>query len=214
MIADPLNDKKTVYIAGPMRGIKDYNFPAFDAASVKLEAMGYQVISPADLDREAGHSFSELGSDWDWNTIPEGFNLKQAVIRDTFAIINNADEICLLTGWANSKGAQAEAALGRWLGLKVWELEPEDVLQEAFRITRGDRQAQYGPPDQDFQRTATMWNVLFGWNVEPWQVAAAMVCVKLSRQTHQLKRDNAVDLAGYARCMQVCVDAAAARNTR
>jgi len=210
MIADPTT-KKTVYLAGPMRGIKCYNFPAFDAAKAKLEAAGYSVISPADLDREAGHSFDHLGPGWDWNKLPPDFELREAVVRDSMAIIHEADEICLLPGWFNSKGAQAEAALGRWLGLKVWELQPEDVLEEALRITRGDRQAQYGPPDQDFQRVANMWHTLFGWQVEPWQVAAAMVCVKLSRQTHQMKRDNAVDLAGYARCMQMCVDAAAAR---
>ena len=84
----------------------------------------------------------------------------------------------------------------------------EDVLEEALRITSGDRQNQYGPPDQDFARTAGMWTALFGYKLsapfEPRDVAMAMICLKLSRETHQRKRDNAVDGAGYFRCLHLC----------
>jgi len=37
---------------------------------------------------------------------------------------------------------------------------PESILVEAERVTSGDRQAQYGPPDQDFQRIAKMWQMV------------------------------------------------------
>ncbi|MHB1850453.1 MAG: DUF4406 domain-containing protein, partial [Acidimicrobiales bacterium] len=43
-----------IYIAGPMRGVKDWNFPAFDAARDLLVAAGWEVVSPADLDRAGG----------------------------------------------------------------------------------------------------------------------------------------------------------------
>jgi hypothetical protein len=86
--------------------------------------------------------------------------------------------------------------------------EEEDVLEEALRITSGDRQNQYGPPDQDFTRTAAMWSALFGHKLkspfEARDVAMAMICLKLSRETHQRKRDNAVDGAGYFRCLHLC----------
>jgi hypothetical protein len=87
---------------------------------------------------------------------------------------------------------------------------PEDILEEALRITGGDRQNQYGPPDQDFRRTAEMWSGLFrdmlkeGISFEPYHIAQAMILLKMSRQLHQRKRDNWVDTAGYARCGQVC----------
>jgi hypothetical protein len=42
-----------VYIAGPMRGIPEFNFPAFDAAA-RGRAMGLEIISPAELDRAHG----------------------------------------------------------------------------------------------------------------------------------------------------------------
>ena len=70
-----------------------------------------------------------------------------------------------------------------------------------MRLTEptGDRQAAYGPPTQDFQRTAAMWSALKGVQFTAQEVAMFMICLKLSRQTHQRKRDNWVDIAGYAR---------------
>jgi hypothetical protein len=201
--------KAIVYISGPMSKIRLYNFPAFDAARDDLEAKGYAVISPADLDREHGFDPSTLPADWDWNTLPESFSLMDAVDRD-YNAIRSANEVCLLPGWQNSTGAQAEAGLARWMRKPVWEYAPEDILDEAARITRGDRQASYGPPDQDFRRTADMWTAMFGhglrdgWRFEPVHVAQAMIALKLSRSQHSKRRDNPVDIAGYARCMDVC----------
>lgn len=88
--------------------------------------------------------------------------------------------------------------------------QSDDVLAEAFKITRGDRQATYGPPDQDFRRTAGMWTALFGHMLkegeafEPRHVAMAMIQLKCSREIHQRKRDNWVDMAGYASCGSRC----------
>lgn len=89
----------------------------------------------------------------------------------------------------------------------------EDVLEEALRITGGDRMADYGPPDQDFRRTAVMWEQLLTariidgkLDIRPQDVASCMIAIKLSRQTHQNKRDNWVDLAGYARCGNLCME--------
>jgi hypothetical protein len=86
-----------------------------------------------------------------------------------------------------------------------------DILDEAKELTTGPRNNQYGPPDQDFQRTADMWNGLFGdMLVEPFQakhVAMAMIALKLSRARWMDLRDNWVDIAGYARCGHICVAA-------
>lgn len=94
---------------------------------------------------------------------------------------------------------------------------PESILEEATRLVTGDRQASYGPPDQDFARTAKMWEALledgitqlgqhgkFRLHITPAQVAMCMIALKLSRETHQKKRDNRVDIAGYAHCLEVC----------
>ena len=88
----------------------------------------------------------------------------------------------------------------------------EDILEEALRLTSGDRQNQYGPPDQDFARTAKMWSALKGIEFEARDVAMFMICLKLSREVHQRKRDNAVDGAGYFRCLHICNQVALANN--
>lgn len=109
------------YVAGPMRNFVLYNFPAFDAAAAELRSHGLEVISPAELDRQAGFDPVNLPADWDWNTLPEDFALRHAVERDIAAIIK-CDAIHLLPGWEASKGARAERAVAEWLGLGVFEL--------------------------------------------------------------------------------------------
>jgi len=112
------------------------------------------------------------------------------VIRNTDAEMNGA-----------SPETEPFRRISDYQGLSaIIEPADEDILEEALRITRGDRQAQYGPPDQDFQRTARMWSALKGVEFSAHDVAMFMILLKCSRQTHQHKRDNWVDIAGYARC--------------
>ena len=93
----------------------------------------------------------------------------------------------------------------------------EDILETALRITSGDRQNSYGPPAQDFRRTGDMWTALFrdklkdGESFAPFNVAQAMILLKMSRQLHQRKKDNWIDTAGYARCGAICDEATNAK---
>lgn len=197
---------KTIYIAGPMRGKEFFNFPAFDNAKLWLEHCGYVAISPADLDREAGFDPYLLGSEADWNNLEKcDFSLSDAIDRDIKAL-KQCDLIYMLHGWERSKGAKAEKALAEWMGLEVLHQEPEDVLEEALRITRGDRNNDYGHPFDDFTKTAKLWSVILGVDVGPEHVAMCMVCVKLSRQCHAPKRDNLVDGAGYFRTLSMVMN--------
>lgn len=82
----------------------------------------------------------------------------------------------------------------------------EDVLSEAARLITGDRNQTYGSPTQNFQDTAAIWSIILrnklrdGVRIEPGEVASMMVGLKLARQPAQPKRDNWVDIAGYAGC--------------
>lgn len=199
-----------VYIAGPMRGIPYLNFPAFDDAEKHLRESKCLPVSPAEMDRQAGFDPLTLPAETDWTDLDSlDFSLHAAIDRD-LAALKNCDAIYLLNGWQKSRGATAEKGIAEWLGLTVMfedEPQPIDVLEEALEITKGDRNAQYGPPDQDFRRTAAMWSALKGVHFEPREVALFMIAIKLSRETHQKKRDNWVDIAGYARCGSICGDA-------
>lgn len=106
------------YIAGKMRGLPLYNFPAFDKAKEHLASLGYTPISPADIDRQMGFDPSTLPADHDWSTIPEALDLKAVVRRDIEAILT-CKAIYMLPGWEMSKGARAELAVAQWLGLEV-----------------------------------------------------------------------------------------------
>ena len=98
----------TIYIAGPMTGYPEYNFPAFDQARNDLER-DWNVISPADMDREIGFEVTH-------EVTPEF--LRDAMRRDIDAIMH-VDALYALAGWENSKGASAEVALAKWRGIPV-----------------------------------------------------------------------------------------------
>jgi hypothetical protein len=82
----------------------------------------------------------------------------------------------------------------------------ESICVEADRLVSFDRAMQYGHPKEDMNRTAAMWEPIFGLPpgaIGPDKVAMAMICVKLSRLCHGFKRDSAVDIAGYAKCIDL-----------
>jgi len=115
-----------VYLAGPMRGIPEFNFPAFHAAAKKLRGQGYDVFSPAEKDNErhgVDISKGNAAGDEDVAAKQHGFSLRVALGEDLEWICKHAEAIALLPGWQSSKGAAAELATARALGLRVIELE-------------------------------------------------------------------------------------------
>lgn len=98
------------YICGPMRGYEHHNFPAFDEAKTRLIAAGYDVISPADLDRALG-----IHADITDDEFTEQ-NLRDCMKADMDAI-TECDTIALLPGWEESRGARPEIVLANTLGL-------------------------------------------------------------------------------------------------
>lgn len=118
-----------VYLSGPMRGIKDFNFPAFDAASKFLRAHGHEVFNPADKDRDhdpTGISWKSKTGDITAAEKTGIFDRRVAIRADLDYIIDHADAIALLPGWNESKGANAELWLARFLDLQEWHLNPSD----------------------------------------------------------------------------------------
>jgi hypothetical protein len=106
---------KKIYIAGPMRGHKHYNFSAFDDAEQYLKAQGYFPISPAQLDRMYEGWYPAPPEDIDFT--PGDY--RRMIRRDLNAILDDCEAIYLLKGWENSKGAQLEKALAVFLGLEI-----------------------------------------------------------------------------------------------
>lgn len=93
-----------LYIAGPMTGYPDLNYPAFHEAAAMLQTFGYQTLNPADNE-------------------PEGEKTWLAFMRMSLVQLSQADGIAQLPGWENSKGARLEYRIFRGLELPIYSLE-------------------------------------------------------------------------------------------
>lgn len=88
--------------------------------------------------------------------------------------------------------------------MKTYAPEHESILKEAERTTHGDRQQDYGHPFDNHDRIAKLANILLGRGLTASDIALIMICVKLSREVCNPKRDNRVDLAGFAWVLDRC----------
>jgi hypothetical protein len=80
------------------------------------------------------------------------------------------------------------------------------LLREAESLVNGPRNDTYGPPKDDFARTAKLWAGYLGVDIEAHDVAALMILLKISRlRISPDHRDSWTDAAGYAACGWDCV---------
>lgn len=89
-----------IYLSGPMTGLPEFNYPAFNAEAARLRAIGYHVENPAE-----NHT-PPCGS---W-----GGYMRQAIRQ-----MLTCDAVALLPGWAESRGATVERDLAIRIGLLV-----------------------------------------------------------------------------------------------
>lgn len=103
----------SVYLAGPMRGLPEFNFPAFHAAAARLRADGFTVISPAERDLEDG---------FDPNT-GEGLRTFAQYMEVDLPLVCAADNLVLLPGWETSEGVALEKHVAETVGKGIYEYE-------------------------------------------------------------------------------------------
>lgn len=94
------DSKNRVYIAGPMTGMKDNNYPTFRMVARALSIQGYQVEDP---------SWYYLGSE----DVPWEVYMGHGLAR----IQKYCNAMCFLPGWQFSRGAKVEAQFGLDTGL-------------------------------------------------------------------------------------------------
>lgn len=119
--------RSKIYIAGPMTNYEKFNFPAFDRWKEHFKGLGFEVFSPADHDRMLlNKPIDWLPEEKDsegpwikWN-IPNAPSLREMLGADLAWIAKEATAIAMIPGWENSKGANAEWALAKALGLKIY----------------------------------------------------------------------------------------------
>lgn len=92
--------KKRIYIAGPMTGLPELNYPAFNNEAQRLRALGYEVENPAENPEPPCKSWAMY--------------MRMAVTQ-----LAACDCVALLPGWETSKGASIEHRLAHDLALRV-----------------------------------------------------------------------------------------------
>jgi hypothetical protein len=115
-----------------MSGLPQFNFPAFYEAAEKLRALGFEVVSPAELD-DAEDAGAALKSK-DGNAKDAKRSWGDFLARDVKMLADTGIQgIVFLPNWQNSKGAKLEAFVGLLQGFHFWEYDAEN--EDAMRIT-------------------------------------------------------------------------------
>lgn len=91
---------KRIYVAGPMTGYPELNFPAFHAAAATLRAQGHHVENPAEINGDTTAQWLDC-------------------MRQDIARLVTCDAVYLLPGWEKSRGARVEHGLAVGLGFEV-----------------------------------------------------------------------------------------------
>jgi hypothetical protein len=101
-----------VYISGPMTGMPNLNFPAFNAAAEVLRVHGFDPVNPVDINPDPKATWVDC-------------------MRKDIPAVCTCDAIALLPGWEDSRGAHLEVFVARALGLKIRTLAA--LLQEGAK---------------------------------------------------------------------------------
>jgi len=207
--------KPRAYISGPMQGKPGLNFDTFILWETRLRECGWDVLNPATLGTH------------------DGWTHAQYLDRDIAAMTEFRPHILLmLDGWTNSAGATQEHIHGvtklsakpiaameadwrEWLTACYRSIVDAmqangELLQKAQQLVTQDRNTAYGPPEQDLERTATVWDAKLrhmladGRKLTGADVCWLMADLKWSRSMHSLKDDHFADAAGYIACAWQC----------
>lgn len=94
-------DTRRIYLAGPMTGYPEFNYPAFRTATAFLRRQGHEVVCPTEL-----HD-GDTSRPWDY------------YVRCAIGGLIRCDTIALLPGWETSRGARLEHTIAEALDMVV-----------------------------------------------------------------------------------------------
>lgn len=118
------------------------------------------------------------------------------LIHDALLLLATRDEERTPCG-TNAAGAQrAPVPLG---SPGPWTRE--GILDRARDCVCGQREQDYGSPEDNFGRIAALWTAYMDVEITPVDVARMMALLKIARlHENDTHIDSWVDLAGYAAC--------------
>lgn len=98
-----------LYIAGPMTGLPEFNYPAFNAVAKRLRELGHEVLNPAENPHPPCGTWA-------------GY-MRMALVQ-----LVQCECIVLLPGWAESRGALLERAIAQALGIDIAHFTDPQML--------------------------------------------------------------------------------------
>lgn len=139
-----MDGEKLVYLCGPMTGLPDWNYPAFNEAEDSLNAVGWDVINPA--------------KNFDGRTDKE----RKVYMRKAMSQVSKADALAVLQDWYKSPGARLEVAMAKECGIPVYEMEcmldPHFMDDDCAISTSGTFLWAQGPQHLGSNFGSTVWS--------------------------------------------------------
>ena len=114
-----LTDNDVIFLSGPMTGIEEYNYPAFNEAARDLRGKGFLVLNPAEHVSDPDAPWNEL-------------------IRRSLDILLQTNKMAVLPGWENSRGAVTEVTMANILGIPIYEYPSLEPLQTQTTLSTSE----------------------------------------------------------------------------
>jgi len=96
-----MNIGNKIYVAGPMRGYPEFNFPHFNEMADMLRENGWDAVNPVDINPDPNTPYSEC-------------------MKHDIRELLDCDAIYMLEGWGDSQGATLEYTIATTIGLDVY----------------------------------------------------------------------------------------------
>jgi hypothetical protein len=118
-----------VYLAGPMSGIKQFNYPAFHEAARVLREKGLEVISPAEMDtpEQQAHAMASVDGNVADSVAATKITWAQTLAKDVVVIGDVVTDVVTLPNWNKSRGARLEVTTAMIVGKPVYEYNGGDL---------------------------------------------------------------------------------------
>lgn len=101
-------DWRLLYVAGPMSGHNDLNFPTFRRITQVLRTDGHRVMPPHEVDHQGF-----LGSH-------PSYTFRDYLRDDIKKALIACNALCLIPGWPYSRGAMAELHVASSMGYEIF----------------------------------------------------------------------------------------------
>lgn len=142
-----------LYVAGPMTGIPQFNFPVFDEATKTLRDAGHTIITPSELDNpETRKQALDSPDGAPGSGTSNGETWGDFLARDVKLLADepDLDGIACLPGWTGSRGARLEVFVALLCKKKIFEYHTYKDGWDIYPLTRKEVLMKIYETEPDF----------------------------------------------------------------